>query len=59
MGGYVCNLEVGEASQSKTQVTEAIKEKDWGREHTIQYTNDVLQNYTSEAYISLQPISPQ
>ena len=25
----------------------------WGGEHTIQYTDDVLQNYTSETYIIL------
>ena len=25
----------------------------WGGEHTIQYTNDILENYTLETYIIL------
>ena len=25
----------------------------WGGEHTVQYTDDVLQNYTPETYIIL------
>ena len=30
-----------------------MKEMTWGGEHTVQYTDDVLQNYTPETYIIL------
>ena len=31
----------------------------WGCEHTVEYMNDVLQNFTPETHIILLTVSPQ